>query len=71
MAMEKGIQKGIQQERLNFIFRLLKRKVGDLSSELEGKIRNLSSDTLEDLGEALLDFNSTSDLIDWLDHCLD
>jgi Domain of unknown function (DUF4351) len=45
---------------------LLKRKLGNLSPELEVKVRSLSLTNLEDLGEALLDFSSLQDLISWL-----
>ncbi|BAQ65998.1 DUF4351 domain-containing protein [Geminocystis sp. NIES-3709] len=62
-----GIQQGIQQERLQLIIHQLKRKLGQLSPELETKVKSLSFSTLESLAEALLDFNSTNDLIDWLD----
>lgn len=57
---------GKQEERLNLILRLLKRKLDNLPVELEGKIRNLSFDSLENLAEALLGFNSIEDLQQWL-----
>ncbi len=63
-------EKGKLEERLNLILRLLKRKLGNLPVQLEGKIRNLSFNTLENLAEDLLDFNSVSDLIQWLDRNL-
>jgi hypothetical protein len=49
------------------VTRLLKRKLGQLSPELETRLQSLARETLETLGEALLDFNSTSELINWLE----
>jgi hypothetical protein len=62
-----GLQQGLQQE-VNLIIRLLKRKLGNLSPNLEQKIASLPRKTLEDLGEALLDFNTVEDLIAWLNN---
>ncbi|WP_017293277.1 Rpn family recombination-promoting nuclease/putative transposase [Geminocystis herdmanii] len=62
---QEGIQEGIEKE-ISLVIRLLKRKLGNVSPDLELKIRNLSLETLEDLGEALLDFSSSQDLISWL-----
>jgi hypothetical protein len=59
-------QEGIQQEALLLVFRQLKRKLGDLTPSIETQLRGLSTQKLEDLSEALLDFNSTQNLIDWL-----
>jgi hypothetical protein len=67
-GLQQGIQQGIQQERLQLIIHQLKRKLGQLSPELESQVKSLSFLTLESLAEALLDFNSTNDLIDWLDN---
>lgn len=65
---QQGLQQGLQQERLQLITHQLKRKLGQLSPELESQVKSLSFSTLEFLAEALLDFNSTNDLIDWLDN---
>ncbi|XWK87679.1 MAG: DUF4351 domain-containing protein [Phormidium sp.] len=58
---------GRQQEALSLILRLLNRRFGGIAPDLEAKIRNLSTEKLEDLGEALLDFSEVADLVDWLD----
>ena len=60
-----GLLEGIEKEK-SLVIRLLKRKVVNLSPELELKVRNLPLESLEDLGEALLDFSSVQDLISWL-----
>ncbi|MBP0008744.1 MULTISPECIES: DUF4351 domain-containing protein [unclassified Roseofilum] len=63
-----GIQRGLQRE-ISLVTRLLTRRVGELSPELEAQIQSLSVETLEDLGEALLDFTGVEDLVSWLgDH---
>jgi hypothetical protein len=67
--MEKGIERGIEQGLLRekeLIIRQIKRKLGEINSELETQIKALDVDKLEALGEALLDFNSVEDLNRWL-----
>jgi predicted transposase/invertase (TIGR01784 family) len=49
------------------ILRLLKRRVGTVSIDLEAQIKALPLVQLEELGEALLDFSQMSDLVAWLD----
>ena len=56
------------EEAANVVFRLLKRKIGEVSQELQIKIQDLSVESLEDLAEALLDFKSESELKVWLDN---
>lgn len=48
------------------VLRLLKKKIGGLSVEVEAQVRNLSLLQAETLGEALLDFTQPSDLFQWL-----
>ena len=60
--MREGIAKG----ELNIILRLLNRRVGPLSPELEQRVSQLKVGQLEELSEALLDFKVVSDLEDWL-----
>ena len=57
---------GIQQGQASMVMRLLKHKFGEIDSDVEAKIQKLSSPQLEDLSEALLDFEQVSDLIAWL-----
>ncbi|HBQ99129.1 MULTISPECIES: DUF4351 domain-containing protein [unclassified Roseofilum] len=66
--MEKGIERGIDQGLMRekeLIIRLIKRKLGEIDSELETEIKALEIDRVEALGEALLDFNCVDDLIAW------
>ncbi|HBL13119.1 MAG TPA: hypothetical protein DD379_17320 [Cyanobacteria bacterium UBA11162] len=45
----------------------LTRQLGDINPILQEQIHRLSTLALEELGEALLDFSVTTDLIAWLD----
>lgn len=56
-----------EEEAKLLVLRLLTRRVGELSQELRDRIDSLSLEQLENLGEALLDFTSLSDLSSWLD----
>ncbi|MEI2583770.1 DUF4351 domain-containing protein [Scytonema sp. PRP1] len=64
--LQKGEQKGKKQEALALILRQLPRRIGPVTPQLQEQIRSLSVPQLEDLGEALLDFSSETDLINWL-----
>ncbi len=59
-------QQGAEREALTLVFRLLKRRIGELNPELEAQVRRLPVNQVEDLGEALLDFNHEADLKNWL-----
>ena len=61
-----GYERGKQEGKQELILRLLQRRVGELSSELQERIKSLSLNQLENLGEALLDFTATEDLLNWL-----
>ncbi len=64
--LQKGEQRGKKQEALALIMRLLTHRLGAIAPQLEDQIRALSVPQLEDLGEALLDFSSETDLTSWL-----
>ncbi len=64
-GIEQGIEQGTEREKA-FIIRQLKRKLGDIPPSLETKITELTIDEVEALGEALLDFSTIDDLINWL-----
>ena len=65
-GIQQGVERGIQQGEAKLIVRLLKRKIGNIPSDVENKVLNLSLSVLEDLGEALLDFNLIDELRNWL-----
>ncbi len=60
-------QEGREVEARSLIFRLLTRRVGELPQEIRQSVESLSLEQLENLGEALLDFNSMADLQTWLE----
>ncbi len=64
-GIEQGIEQGIEREK-TLILRQLKRKLGEINPSLETKIMQLSIDDVEVLGEALFDFSTVEDLINWL-----
>ena len=57
---------GIQQGQASMVMRQLKHKFGKIDSDVEAQIQKLSSPELEDLSEALLDFEKVSELTTWL-----
>lgn len=63
---QEGLQQGKQEGELVVIMRQLTRRVGPVELELQKRIRELSISQLEDLGEALLDFSNSADLVVWL-----
>jgi predicted transposase/invertase (TIGR01784 family) len=63
---QEGRQEGIKAGQLALIMRLLERRIGAVDSEVESQIQQLSIDQLENLADALLNFNDISDLAAWL-----
>jgi predicted transposase/invertase (TIGR01784 family) len=70
-GMQQGVQQGMQQgsreTALSLTLRLLRRRLGRISHQAEKRIRGLSTTKLEELSEALLDFDKAKDLSRWLD----
>jgi predicted transposase YdaD len=66
-AVSVGEVRGELREAQALILRLLKRRVGNVSIDLEARIKALPLAQLEELGEALLDFSQMADLVDWLE----
>lgn len=62
---EEGREEGRQSE-LRLVIRQLTRRIGAINVQLQTQIENLSLTQLEDLGEALLDFATQEDLVNWL-----
>ena len=55
-----------QEGEQRLIIRLLNRRIGEIDSSLIQKVQQLPVEKLEELGEALLDFISVTDLETWL-----
>jgi Domain of unknown function (DUF4351) len=62
----RGEQRGEIKEAQVLILRMLNRRVGIASPDVEARVKALSLVRLEELGEALLDFTQMGDLLDWL-----
>jgi Domain of unknown function (DUF4351) len=56
-----------QVGRQEIILRVLTKRVGNVSSEVEAEVKALSSGMLEELLDAALDFTQMNDLMMWLD----
>ncbi|WP_392530930.1 Rpn family recombination-promoting nuclease/putative transposase [Nostoc sp. C117] len=66
--MRQGLEQGEKQGELKLLMRLLNRRLGEISPQIKGRIENLSTPELENLGEALLDFSSVADLEAWFEN---
>jgi predicted transposase YdaD len=64
---QEGLQQGKQEEALSLIMRLLTRRFGEIDSQLQERVQRLSLVQLEELSEALLDFEAVTNLTVWLD----
>ena len=60
-------EEGRSVEAKTLVLRLLTRRLGELPQEVRSRIESLSLEQLEDLVEALLDFQGMSDLDAWLE----
>ena len=65
-GLKQGLEQGRQRGEATLVLRQLNRRLGEVSASVETPIHQLSIEQLEDLGEALLDFESETDLLDWL-----
>ncbi len=65
-GLQQGEERGKKQEAIELILRQLTRRLGAIEPETEEQIRALSITQLEDLAEALLDFTSQSNVINYL-----
>jgi predicted transposase/invertase (TIGR01784 family) len=73
-AIIKGIELGITQGRIEgqlaLILRVIARRIGEISPEIQTSIRQLRADQLENLAEAIFDLGSVEDLLTWLQSCV-
>ncbi|MFM7437075.1 MAG: Rpn family recombination-promoting nuclease/putative transposase [Snowella sp.] len=65
--LAEGKAEGEAKGELQLVLKQLNRRFGDISQSLSDKIRELPVAEIERLGESLLDFQSPSDLVNWLD----
>ena len=59
-------QKGEQRGEQRTVIRQLNRRFVEIDLSLLNRVRMLTSDKLDDLAEALLDFSEVADLVTWL-----
>ena len=64
--LRKGIQQGMRKGERHLVIRLLELRLGKLSAKDRSQIEELSTEEVERLAEALLDFSSQADLNEWL-----
>ena len=64
--LQEATEQGQKGEAMTLVLRLISRRLGNQTPELEIALNQLSVTQLEDLAEALLDFNSLQDLEQWL-----
>jgi predicted transposase YdaD len=64
-GLEEGLEVGRQRESLALVQRQLRRRLGDLPEVWRDRLATLDLSPLEELAEALLDFQSLADLQDW------
>ena len=67
LGMQRGIQQGLHDGEAGIVVRQLRRRFGILPVRQEDAVRALSSTDLEELAEALLDFQTSTDLASWLE----
>jgi Domain of unknown function (DUF4351) len=61
------LQKGEQKGAFKFLNRLINRRFGTIDDSIVERIKVLSTEELEVLGEEFLGFADLADLIAWLD----
>ena len=64
--IQKGREQGLRQGKQDIVMRLLTRRIGTVSPQLQAQIQNLSIEQLDTLSEVLLDFSNAADLRVWL-----
>ena len=63
---QEGMDAGKLEEAQALILRQLTRRIGNMAPAMQTQVQSLSLTQLENLGEALLDFSTPTDLLDWL-----
>ena len=60
-------QEALAEEAEKLVLKQLNRRIGEIPQNLTERIRELPLNEIESLGEDLLDFQSLSDLVSWLE----
>ena len=64
---QEALAEGETQEAEKLVLQLLQHRFGEISPNLSEQIRRLSLVEVENLAKALLDFQTLSDLVSWLE----
>ncbi len=67
-GIEQGVEIGAEKMAKKMINRSIKRQLGEISSDSENRINQLSINLMEDLALDLMDFKTENDLINWLNN---
>ena len=70
-GIEEGLKRGREETLKATSLRLLNKRLGELPEQTEAQIRRLHQGQLENLVEAVLDFQQISDLESWLQSVLE
>jgi Domain of unknown function (DUF4351) len=65
-GFREGFQESLQEGQIKLLTRQLQRRFDNLAPDYCTKLLSLPTDTLESLGDALLDFQHLDDLDAWL-----
>ncbi len=66
VGYERGKEEGQLKQAQALVLRQLQKRVGELPQEVRQQIQSMSLEQLDALGEALLDFSTIADLLNWL-----
>jgi heme oxygenase len=66
VGVERGEELGAQRQARSILIKQLTRKLGSIGDRMINRINTLSIAQLDDLGEALFDFDSVEDFDRWL-----
>ena len=66
-GIKQGIEQGIEQGEQKIIKKQIKRRFNNITPSLENRINELSIEQIESLADAIFDFQSVDNLINWLD----
>ena len=65
-GLQQGLQQGRRQAAQDIVLRLLARRFGPLSADLEGRVRQLATPAVEELADALLGFAGMTEAEAWV-----
>ena len=65
-ALERGMERGMERGKSELIVRNMRRLIGEISPDIQTRICELNLENLDNLGDAMFDFESFSDLVTWL-----